>query len=54
VAGCPLQADPDLTPAPIGLCFASLRYSERLYPVVFAALALRVISARLENSEQRR
>ena len=35
-----IQADPELTPAPIGLYFASLWYSERLYPVIFATLAL--------------
>jgi len=35
-----LKADPELTPAPIGLYFASLWYSERLYPLIFTTLAL--------------
>jgi hypothetical protein len=35
-----LEADPDLTAAPIGLYFARLWYFERLYPLIFAASAL--------------
>jgi squalene-hopene/tetraprenyl-beta-curcumene cyclase len=36
-----LAQDPPPPPSPIGLYFASLWYSERLYPGVFAAAALR-------------
>jgi hypothetical protein len=35
-----LEADPELTAAPIGLYFARLWYFERLYPLIFAASAL--------------
>ena len=35
----------DMPPAPIGLYFASLWYSEKLYPLVFAAAALEALGA---------
>ena len=36
-----LAAQTDLTPAPIGLYFARLWYSERLYPLIFSVSALK-------------
>ena len=35
-----LDDDKELTPAPIGLYFAKLWYSEQLYPLIFAISAL--------------
>jgi len=45
---------PDREPmpaAPIGLYFARLWYSERLYPVVFALTGVLAVSAALQNAE---
>jgi squalene-hopene/tetraprenyl-beta-curcumene cyclase len=39
-----LAEDPQLTPSPIGLYFASLWYSEKLYPLVFSIAALRCVN----------
>lgn len=51
---CRRAAAADLTPAPIGLYFASLWYAERLYPVIFAVTALgRVLAARAAASPGR-
>ncbi len=37
---CARVQEGDLEPAPIGLYFSSLRYSERLYPPIFALTGL--------------
>jgi squalene-hopene/tetraprenyl-beta-curcumene cyclase len=42
----------DLAPAPIGLYFASLWYSERLYPLVFALMGLGGVLAGQASDEQ--
>jgi squalene-hopene/tetraprenyl-beta-curcumene cyclase len=39
-----LAEDPQITPSPIGLYFASLWYSEKLYPLVFTVAALRRVN----------
>jgi squalene-hopene/tetraprenyl-beta-curcumene cyclase len=44
-----LAQDPQLTPSPIGLYFASLWYSEKLYPIVFSVAALRRVNTVLKQ-----
>jgi squalene-hopene/tetraprenyl-beta-curcumene cyclase len=42
-----LAKEQQLTPSPIGLYFASLWYSEKLYPLVFSVAALRRVNQAL-------
>ena len=44
-----IDTDGDLAAAPIGLYFAELWYSERLYPLIFALDALEMQKTRIQN-----